>query len=97
MKIKKCIKWNTVSATKTNKHCNISWGSGEAQRIFPRFAPMSPWFDSQSRHLCALGLQSKLAFAGFSLSTPVFLPHPKLDQKDLKSDQRALLESSGTH
>ena len=42
---------------------------------------------------------SKLASAGVSSGTPVFLLalHLKLDQKDLKCNQRALLESSDTH
>ena len=72
-------------------------GSKLAKRIFLLFPPMSPGFDPRSRHLCALGFQSKLASTGFSSGTPVFLLHLKLDQKDLKSDQRALLESSDTH
>ena len=75
----------------------LSWGSRLAQRIIPRVAPMSPGFDSRPRHLCALGFQSELASAGFSPGTPVFLLHLKLDQNDLKSDQRTLLESSDTH
>ena len=81
--------WGVVST--------VIWGSRLGQRIFPRFAPMSPGFDLRSRHLCALGFQSKLSSAGFYLGTPAFLLHLKLDQKDLKSDQRALLENSDTH
>ena len=60
------------------------------------FAPMSPGCDPRSRHLCAFGVQFKLASglasAGFSPGTQVFLLHLKLDPKDLKSDQRAFLE-----
>ena len=61
------------------------------------FAPMSPGFDPRSWHLNALGFQSKLASAGFSPGSLVFCLHLKLDQTDLKSNQRALLERSDAH
>ena len=54
------------------------WGSRLAQRIFPRFAPMSPGFDSRSRHLCAFGFQSKLASVGFPRVLRFSLLHLKL-------------------
>ena len=57
---------------KSNMHMYIHelyMGKQVTQRIFLRFALMSPGFDSPSRHLCACGFQSKLASVGFSRSS----------------------------
>ena len=86
---------NNVLFPETLRYVTLR-GSRLVQRIFPCFAPVNLGFDPRSWHLCALGFQSNLASAGFSAGTLIFLLHLKLDQKDLKFDQRALLESSDT-
>ena len=82
-----------------------------AQRTLPLYPGlMSPGFNSRSWHLCVFSFQFELASAGcafsfqfelasaFSPGASDFLLHLKLSQKDLlKSDQRGLLESSGTY
>ena len=90
-----------MSGLKSHTECDTgklcpTWEGGY-RSVSSLFAPMSSGFNPRSWHLCALGFQSKLAFPGISPATPVYLLHLKLDQTDLKSDQRARLESSDTH
>ena len=74
-----CVKVSLIMASLKFSHCLIDllcliWKEVTCSpECLPCCKPMSSGFDSWSCHLCAFGFQSKLAFAGFSLGTSVFL------------------------
>ena len=57
----------------------ITWGSRLAYRIFHRFVPTSPGFDSRFQHLCAFSFQFKLVCVGFPRVLRFSFLHLKLD------------------